>query len=292
MYLQIQNNKLLLLIVLSFIISCDVFDPRAEVPAYLSITGFDVIADSATQGTDKQNITDAWVYINEQLQGVYELPAKFPVIANGSYSVKIYPGIKINGISANRTKYTFLTHYEETNFKLIPGVTSTLNGKTTYRNNLTFVWLENFESQGISLIKNINSDTTFNVINGGANSFNNSRFGQVTLEGNKKSFQINSFKGFQLPKNGNSAIIMELHYNVTAELTVGIIANQPGNTSVNPLVVLNPTKGNWKKVYINFTELVNTYRSANDYSFYFSGKLPSNATQATFCLDNIKLIYE
>ena len=39
-------------------------------------------------------------YIENQLQGVYELPAKFPVLETES-RIRIKAGIKNNGISSN-----------------------------------------------------------------------------------------------------------------------------------------------------------------------------------------------
>ena len=45
------------------------------VPAFITINTITLDEGNATA-----NITDAWVYINDQLQGVYELPAQFPLI--------------------------------------------------------------------------------------------------------------------------------------------------------------------------------------------------------------------
>lgn len=282
----------LLFFIVATFASCNVFDPRADVPAYLSIQPFEVSTDSLTQGTNQQKITDAWVYVNDNLQGTYELPAKVPIIANGNYTLKIYPGIKVNGIAANRSVYTFLNYYEEKNFSLKPGVLSYVSGKTTYKSNLTFIWLENFESQGVTLVKGANSDTTFFVVQGGTESFNNSRFGKLVLDGVKTQFQLNSFQGFKLPNKGTQSIILEMHYNISTDMSVGLIANQPGNTTVNPLLTLVSTHGNWKKIYVNFTDLAATFNQAESYTVYFSGRRASDAASATFCLDNLKLIYE
>ena len=47
------------------------------VPAYLSIPNFTLTTTSA-QGSAAQKITDAWVYVDGNLNGIFELPAKFP----------------------------------------------------------------------------------------------------------------------------------------------------------------------------------------------------------------------
>ena len=75
---------------------------RNLTPAYIKINDIELNNSS----TDK--ITDAWVYIENQLQGVYELPAKFPVLETGVKEIRIKAGIKNNGISSSRVFYPFL----------------------------------------------------------------------------------------------------------------------------------------------------------------------------------------
>ena len=73
-------------------------------PAYIKINDIELNNSS----TDK--ITDAWVYIENQLQGVYELPAKFPVLETGVKEIRIKAGIKNNGISSSRIFFIPFTH--------------------------------------------------------------------------------------------------------------------------------------------------------------------------------------
>ena len=61
-------------------------------PAYIKINDIELNNSS----TDK--ITYVWVYEN-QLQGVYELPAKFPVLETGVRKLELKAGIKNNGTS-------------------------------------------------------------------------------------------------------------------------------------------------------------------------------------------------
>ena len=60
------------------------------------------------------NITDAWVYLNDNLQGVYELPANFPVLAKGNQTLRVKAGIKLNGISSTRSPYPFYESFIDT----------------------------------------------------------------------------------------------------------------------------------------------------------------------------------
>ena len=74
------NLRTYILLLISGVIcsSCSKKDLEAEIPAYISIDDITLTTDLATQGSAAENITDAWVFINDNLVGVYELPATFP----------------------------------------------------------------------------------------------------------------------------------------------------------------------------------------------------------------------
>mgnify|MGYP001300362070 CR=1 FL=1 len=66
-----MNRIIIIIIILSSIISCTKEDNN--IPAYIKIDNI-TLNDNSTH-----KITDAWVYIDDNLQGVYELPANFPL---------------------------------------------------------------------------------------------------------------------------------------------------------------------------------------------------------------------
>lgn len=292
MFLGKSINVYFVIVLLFVLTGCDLFNPKAEIPAILQIDKFTLTTDSLTQGSSSHKITDAWVYINDNLQGVYELPAKFPIIADGTYNLKVYPGIKVNGIAGTRAAYTFLNYYEEKNLKLSKNQTTSVTCSTTYKSYVVFPWLENFESQGITLIRSLKSDTGFVIKSGGPESFNNTRFGAIYLDGDKDEFMVTSHQGYDLPKDGNRATFIEFNYNITGEMIVGIIANQTGATTTNELITLNSTGGAWKKIYINLSDLVNNNRKADNYSIFFSGKRKDLTSPTHYYFENIKLIHE
>ena len=47
-------------------------------------------------GSITENITDVWVYIEDNLQGVYEIPVEFPVLEEGIKNIRVKAGIKAN----------------------------------------------------------------------------------------------------------------------------------------------------------------------------------------------------
>ena len=71
--------------VLMLINSCSKDSFEAKIPTYISIDKFTVASNYAIYGSSASNITDVWVYINDDLVGTYELPARFPIIKEGTY---------------------------------------------------------------------------------------------------------------------------------------------------------------------------------------------------------------
>src|ERR1035437_8225163 len=113
--------------------SCSLFNPGNPIPAYIHIDKIGVKVNSdGSQGSRSNKISDAWVYIDEQLIGCFELPATFPVLYEGKHEIKIRPGIKVNGIAATRTPYPFYTIYDSI-IHLQKGVRTYLNPIVTYR---------------------------------------------------------------------------------------------------------------------------------------------------------------
>ena len=70
-------------VIVSLFLSCQKFEGDQTVPAYIRIDAISIKTNYEEEGAPSSNITDAWVYINEEAIGAYELPAVFPVLAKG-----------------------------------------------------------------------------------------------------------------------------------------------------------------------------------------------------------------
>jgi hypothetical protein len=77
-------KKITYLLIVLVLSSCQKED-TVDIPTYLKIDN--IVLD---EGNTTSIITDAWVYVNDQLQGVYELPAKFPVLEEDIQTVKTF----------------------------------------------------------------------------------------------------------------------------------------------------------------------------------------------------------
>ena len=64
-----------------------------DVPSYLEVPVFGMTTDPS-QGAPSTKITDAWVTVNGTFVGVWELPARIPVLGAGQAEVEVAPAIK------------------------------------------------------------------------------------------------------------------------------------------------------------------------------------------------------
>ena len=125
-------KKITYLVALLIISACQKEENPNTIPAYLKIDTITLDENNTTT-----NITDAWVYVDDQLQGVYELPATFPVLETDSQTLRIKAGIKSNGIASSRIAYPFYASFIDT-VLFTPNQTITVNPTVSYLDSLDF----------------------------------------------------------------------------------------------------------------------------------------------------------
>ncbi len=287
-----------LVFVFVILVSCDKFDGEQEVPSYISIDTIGFSSIYSDEGTDKQRITDAWVYVNDQLVGGFEMPFTAPVLNRGEVKLEIRPGIILNGISETRAPYPYFAPIIINDFSLEQGEVAGINDlNTVYRDNTEFVWREEFEDEAFAIVKGPEGEVDIARTSppGSPEAFTdeNSEYSGVAVLGSDNSRMVlqsddGNDGGFELRK-GNF-IFLELHYKTEVPLITGLFINQQNQfIQKRPFVGLNPTD-EWKKVYINFTPLVNEEVGAVDFRFYFEANASEGQAGSKIYLDNIKLL--
>ncbi len=258
-------------------------------PSYLKVEDIG-LSVSAGQGTQSHNITDAWVYINDDIQGVYELPAKFPVLSRGNNKLMIRPGIKSNGISATRIFYPFFNPIVLFDFNFHKDSINELELTTSYHHQVIFPWIEDFEDGGISIEATIKSDVGINKTADPASVYEGNYSAKVVLDSNHYFFECHSVDAFEIPQNG-SPVFLELNYKNNAKVHIGIFASRPGEVVQRSVLVLNETD-NWRKIYINLTNAISENFNATEYRV-FLGMLrdEDDSTVRKAYFDNIKLLH-
>ncbi|MEI6889544.1 MAG: hypothetical protein ACOYM0_06460 [Bacteroidales bacterium] len=273
---------------LAALTSCEKFKDGQEIPAYLSIDSIYIYTDYALQGSASQNITDAWVYVDGQLLGAFELPAKFPVLQKGTHKVTIMSGIKTNGISSTRSAYDF---YAPINFSMKFGMDSVTKMKiikTTYASNSSFLWKEDFEGTSIKLDSTNRSTVPVKVTPGGS---------PLTIEGLHSAIMVtDTVNDFAEAQSHDEFIIpyapvyLELNYNINTIVTVGVIMTGPSVYIQMPILNLNVTNNKAKKIYIDLTPALNSSSGTNLFRVYFGAFADASLKQGIIILDNIKVV--
>jgi hypothetical protein len=272
-------KKTLYFLITISLFSCDKDDTTTNgVPSYIQIDEITLDEDYTT------NITDAWVYIDGVNKGVYELPAHFPVINDGAVEVRIYAGIKDNGIASQRVTYPFYHSYTSTE-KLTIDSTTIIIPSVVLKENIE-VMIEDFNQS-----YNFNHDTCFSVPetegpygNYGSLSFLDSIF---VTEINYKDHPL-SFDN--VPQQG-SATYLELDYKSDSEFLVGMYINFPNTPTLQKdLLWINP-KDDWNKIYVNLTQTVSEAIGAESFSVFIRMQRDNFSEVKTLDFDNLRIVH-
>ena len=235
-------------IVAVIVSGCQNLYKTEPIPAYIHIDKITLSvsdASAAGQGTASSNISDAWIYVDEQLIGCFEMPITVPVLSNGTHSVRIRPGIKVNGIAATRTPYPFYTDFTQT-VMLNAGEVATMNPTTTYATNTHFLMIEDFES-GNNFQKTASSDTNIQILNApNPNIFEGNHSAIVYMDNSRADFYADIAMKDSMSMVGT--VFLEMNYKCNTEFLVAL----EGYNTYNPpleVLTLNPTS-TWKKNYL------------------------------------------
>ena len=268
-------KKITYLVALLIISSCQKEENPNAIPAYLKIDAITLDENNTTT-----SITDAWVYIDDQLQGVYELPAIFPVLENDYKTLRIKAGIKSNGIASSRIAYPFYASFIDT-VLFTPNQTITKNLTVSYLDSLDF-WLEDFET-GLSL----DTDSlSFSIEN--FNGIDN-KYGKITLQDSIILSEITTFTLPYLPQAG-APVFLELDYKCNTEFLVGMYVNFPQSVLQKDLLWINP-KNDWNKIYINLTSTISEAVGAESFKVFIGMKRDFSLDKNELYFDNVKLVY-
>ena len=263
------------LIIYLFLSSCD-NENINEVPIYIKIDS--ILLEENTS----QNISDVWIYIDDILQGVYELPIEIPLLVEGKHKLRIKAGIRENGISATRIPFPFYTSYiiEEQNFTVEENIT--LNPVFNYIDNITVI-KENFEGIGVNLESTLISDTTINLINAP-----NNNYGEGILNDSLITFEVATDE-FNIDQLG--PVFLELDYKSNTQFLVGIYANFPQSLVLQKDIIWITPKDEWNKIYINLTSTIQESNQAESFKVFIGMKRDFTKDTNWVNLDNITIIY-
>ena len=277
--------------------SCEKFKGDQTIPSYISIDTF-VLENNPLieEGTLSQDIHDIWVFVDDQTIGPFELPAIVPVLENGKHKLTVLPGILYSGMSGTRGPYPFMKPNIISEFDLFVDSVKKFTPVTSYIENTFFAWDEYFESPYISLQATNHSDTSLVFLEHvPADPLLGTASGIAYLNDSIRILEcatnVSSGEQIDLPGNG-APVFLELDYNINNPLVVGLFVYEFGNTiTQHPVIVINPSDGKWKKMYINLSAAISGFEQADFFNIFIRSDKTVGGPDPIIMVDNFKLIY-
>jgi hypothetical protein len=295
--------------------SCKKFEGSQTVPAYIHIDSITVSCDYFVYGANTSKITDAWVYVDDDAIGCFELPATFPILKQGPHKVSVYGGIKVNGIGATRAPYPFYKPLVYEKLNLVEDSIINLQPVLNYYpigEGVEKGWMEDFETA--NTLVPISGDTSVvNLvrINGSEawHSPNSFYSGKVVLPPDSLDFAVATpAEGFTFHSNYLNYCMLEMDYNCNDAFFVGVMYYENYQLQRHPLLQIQPTDTvnavpqRWNKIYVNIGPFMNEHVNASYFRIYFTSDLSVSPVygqpdyvhadrQRYFYYDNLKLFY-
>jgi len=289
-----KNYPLWLLVLVLFQAGCKKFDKPEKAASYIYIPSIRLQV-APTEGSAANGIIDAWVYVNDQPVGVYELPCLVPILAEGKQKITIYAGIKDNGIGEERNKYNFYQPYITYDVDLVPGEIDTMKGAlqpvvTYYPASDIDIWNENFDDGSINFVAESNSDAGVTFVGDSTTAFEGTGMGKIELTSGLNFARVHTSQIFTLPKAGKP-VYVEINYNTNNTMAIGIQSIIGTEVSNFDNTVVVPSGGVWKKMYVNLTDVVTEQASASQFRFIITINKDDGVTTSQNYIDNFKVVY-
>jgi hypothetical protein len=263
-------------------------------PVWIQIEKWELEANPAlnlAEGELSQNLSEAWVYVDEKLIGVFELPVKIPVLTSGFKKIQLLPAIRNNGISSTKKVYPFCEPYI-IEADLIQNETFVVNPVTRY-SSITKFWKEDFEDVAFSLETDVNVSNAFLVRTLDPDKVKyGSACGMVQMTSSDSLWL--GYTNAQMVLPAGKEIYLEVDYMVSVPVLTGVLAISSTEIKNNPNIQLNVSSNGemtWKKIYIDLREIISFSTTAEYFEQYFRAILPEGQSTGEIYIDNIKVVY-
>jgi hypothetical protein len=280
-----------LLVVVVLLTNCTLTDNDQPIPAYLEITGVD-ISTTPSQGAPSHKITDVWAYADNQLLGVFEIPCKIPILINNETTdFLIFPGFRNNGDKSRSFTYNVMNQFRFTE-NIAPGDIIQKSLTFTYKEDVIFDFVEGFEGGSHIFTRELDDDLSTRIIQTTEDKKSGAQSGKITLTAENPFISVGNIFDFNRIDNAGLDSYFEMDYKNDIPFFVGVIYQQEGEEVINPLILLNPTDGEWNKIYIDYTSILSS-PAIDNYSVYITTDLESlDLSSGTIYLDNLKFVHQ
>jgi|GEM_PF-1100300 len=296
----------LFLILLSALISGCEKDRQAPVPSYIQVDSFSFQgAGPDSTGYPTQRISDVWVYVNNQIIGVYAFPTgRIPVLADGNARISLQAGVFTDGIRKSRVYYPFYQAWEldtimekEKTMKLRPH----FNFQSRWKGislKKPFTFYQDFEWSDSGCVKGETGSVTpvREFHNGTApEALFGKRYLKLTTTGDDDVIDLSNNKEVKLETNGNP-VYLEFDYKSTCPVQVGVRGKVGSSTTgIVQDLILNPNE-NWTKIYVSLSDETGQFQPEvlaqrkPAYFRFFLRTIPPPGGGNSLSIDNIRLL--
>jgi hypothetical protein len=242
-----------------------------------------VVETTSSQGSNSNNISDIWLYVNDNFQGIYPIGKIMPIMAEKTANITMFAGIKNNGIAATRLPYPFYDNYRFTH-ELVPGETKVIVPKFKYLSGCVFPINDAFDVGGSQFFSvgdsayTITFDPTKTFGGTGGSVF-------MSMSDAKPSARMKSGLPMGLP-TGGAAVYLEMNYKCNQQITVGVIG---GSTDERSILTLRATD-EWKKIYVSLTNGISNQPTYSFYDVYIDAR--KEVDRPEIFIDNVKLVIQ
>lgn len=276
--------------------SCDWINPEEPIPSYLIVSD-PTFSTEPNEGSAATNITEVWVFVDDEFMGAFPIPATIPILKEGSAELRVEAGIRVDGRSATPDIYPFYTPYQQ-NINLSAGSEITVQPAFRYRTETKFALIEDFE-RSTPIFRDIITGTAQSQMRiSNAAPFEGGGSGLIQLTNTDAFVEIATAGRYQdLLENGNS-VYLEMNYRSEVPVSFGILGYQQNSTEPSELVYragFNPST-EWNKIYFDLTPII--FGSQSDqFKIILQAALPLDENNtfsldsAQVFLDNIKLVH-
>ena len=286
-----SNYKIIFLFALTAMFSgCGLWSDKPGDPFEVIVSSFDLVT-TQDQGTSSHNIKEVWVYTETDVLGVFPLPASIPYITDANVEVSelvIQAGIRVNGISATRKPYPFYKAME-LEVENIPGGSKEVAFASNYIESAQIILAEDFESANRFEANNTSTAEVVRTVDPDL-VFEGNASGLILLSPEQSQVSSTTQEQlYNLPQSG--PIYLEFNYRCDNSFAVGLEAIGGGNPQRTPIIVLNPTGEEWKKMYLDLAPLVFSTPTAFGYELTLDAILDLGEASGYVVVDNFKLVY-
>lgn len=269
--------------------NCTLTDSDQPIPAYLEITDVNITTNQF-QGEPTHKITDVWAYADNQLIGVFEIPAKIPVLPNQETTdFLIFPGFRNNGEQSRSFTYNVMDQLRFTE-TLAPGDVIQKALTFSYKDEAIFDFIEGFEGGSHIFTRELDENEGSRIQLTTEDKKSGAQSGKIFLDSENSSIAVASAFNYKRIDNAGLDSYLEMDYKNDVAFIVGVLYEQEGQIQSQPLIVINPTD-EWNKIYVDFTSILSSPLIV-DYTVYITTDLESFPNETgTIFLDNLKFVH-